>query len=993
MVADVQAQAVQAEAPAVRLFLLGPPVWRAAPGDARPDLTFAPELRFQLLTLLACQADGWRRERLAALFWPDHDTAAARSNLRKLLFRLGELGQLRGLPPLQQQGGALRWPLASDLQAFRSALAAGALELAQAWHRGVLAEGLEHAAPAGFAEWLQFERQRLATPWREARLQAARRGSLAEALRWSDSLLADDPFDEAALQLRLPALQAAGRQAEATQLLAQFSRRLHETLGLVPAAATLAWRQSSAAPAAATAAVDGQPLIGRVAERRQLFALLADPAARWITVTGPGGIGKSHLLRAALAGPGFQDPAHWVALDDLPPSGHPSQTLERICSSLGVALSGAQPTLLQLQQALGQRPCCLLLDNLEHLLPQVLAPLQALLAACPGLRIVATSREPAGLPGERLLALQGLPWPAPGQAATAETFDAVRLFLQRAQTVQPGFDLAAQCAEVVALCAAVEGLPLALALCAGWVRHLRVAELLAELRQGRLLAAEDPQRPARQRSLAAVLDGSWQRLAGPAQAVLAALSVCQGGFTLEAARCVAGAQIPVLGELLDRALLRRAQAGGRFSLHPLVQQHAAARLAAMPAARVAAQRAHADYYLRLVARFPRGRWAEQPAFFAEMDPETENLRLAWQQAVAWGWAEHLAAATIGLASQAHARTRWDDGLALLAAAEPVLAAEPAALAQLQCSRALLASNRSDDLAAAALARQALRLVARRGDARLLRASLFLLGQSLRCLGELAAAQRCYAESLRRARAEGDPHGEAMNLHTLSELACQRGRHADAVALAAQSLQVQQRIGVLHVDTITDLGLAQHLGGDAAAAAASFARARAALDPHRPGTEHTHLAYCEALAAFDRGDLAATAKLCEQALRGLQQGGQPAFAAAVALLQSRLALARQQLAEAARLILAARQQALQRQALPAELAAAVHAAHWLQCSAQPRLQRGLLLWVAERSDRLPHDQRRWAAAMLAALPPGAGPDAESVVSAAWDALQQAGAVAG
>jgi predicted ATPase len=642
-----------------------------------------------------------------------------------------------------------------------------------------------------------------------------------------------------------------------------------------------------------------------------------------------------------------------------------------------------------LLQALRPRAGCLVLDNLEHLLPAVLAPLQALLAACARWRIVASARQPAGVPGERLLPLQGLPWPEPEDADRAEDFDAVQLFVQRARLVAPSFDPVAQRAAMVALCAAVEGLPLALALCAGWVRHLRVAELLDELQQGRLLDAEDPCQPGRQRSLAAVLDGSWQRLPDAAQVVLAALSVCQGGFTLEAARCVAGARLPVLGELLDRALLRRAGVGGRFSLHPLVQQHAAVRLAADAAALAAARQAHADYYLQLLSRFPRGRWAEQPAFFAEMDPETENLRVAWQHAVAAGQAPALAAATIGLASQAHARTRWDDGLALLAAAEPVLAASPTALAQLQCSRALLASNRSDDVDAARLARQALRLVARRGDPRLVRASLFLLGQSLRCLGDLVAAQRCYAQSLRRARGEHDPHGEAMNLHTLAEIACLRGRYAESAALAQQSLDLQQRIGVLHVDTITDLGLAQHSGGDAAGAAASFARARAALDPRQAGTEHTHLAYCEALAAFDQGRLEAAAALCDEALRGLGHGGQPAFAGAVALLQARLALAAvaPDLPAAARLVLAALQQAQQRRAIPAELAAVVHAAHWLQCSGQPLLQHALLQSLAPQADRLPHDLARWAAAQQAAL--GGAVRADTATPAqAWAALSAA-----
>ena len=124
-------------------------------------------------------------------------------------------------------------------------------------------------------------------------------------------------------------------------------------------------------------------------------------------------------------------------------------------------------------------------------------------------------------------------------------------------------------------------------------------------------------------------------------------------------------------------------------MHPLVQQHAAAQLAAQPARRPPRAAPMPTTTCSCWRAFRAGRWTEQPAFFAEMDPEFENLRAAWTHAVATGMAGHLAAATIGLASQCHARTRWDDGLALLAAAEPLLQADPAALAQLQCSRALL----------------------------------------------------------------------------------------------------------------------------------------------------------------------------------------------------------------------------------------------------------------------------------------------------------------
>lgn len=903
---------------------------------------------------LALAGDWLRRDALALLFWPDHAPGAARRNLRKVLHRLGPDA------PLAQRDGALRCTAACDVPAFDAALAAGDLAAAAALWRGPLAPGLEAGAPEAFAQWLGYERQRLLADWRQARLQAARAGDAAAALHWSAQLLADDVLDDEAWACRVMALQALGRHADVQAALHERSRRVTELLDLAPA--PLRWPGMAApvapvaAPAAVMAGASADPLVGRAAERRRLAELLAQAdAPRWITLTGPGGIGKSRLMRA-LADEGlFGAQACWVPLDDLDST---DLLPARLVARLGLRLAGAEPAWQQLAQALAAAPRCLLLDNLEHL-PAAVAPLQALLAAVPALRLVCSSRERAGVPGEWLLRLEGLPWPEPDDddAARAAQFDAVQLFERRAQALDPRYDAAGQRTAVVALCAHVEGLPLALELAAGWARHLRVADLLAALRSGELLDAEDAARTPRQRSLQQVLAQAWQRLAPGEQAALAALAVHRGGFGLAAARAVAGATLPLLGALVDKSLLRLA-GGGRFDLHALVRQHALARLHDHPAAALQAQRAHAAFHLQWLARFPRGRWAEQPAWFNTLDAEVENLRLAWRHGLAEGWAGPIAAATIGLASHCHARTRWDDGLALLAEAEPLLAADAAALAQLQCSRALLESNRSDDLAAAALARQALRLTRRGGEPRLLRAALFLLGQSLRQLGQVAAAQRCYAESLRRARAEGDAMGEAMNLHTLAELALLRGRPAEAVALLHDSLALQARHGAVHADALADMGLAQYRAGDPAAAQASFDQAAALLQPPRPGTEHTVLACARAWVALAEGRLDEAAAQCQAAERGLALGGQPAEAITIALLRARIALGRGQAAAAAALIAQAGAQALRRRALPAQLAVAVHLGEWL--AAQGRhAAAGAVLEQALARPELAHELRQRA----------------------------------
>ena len=939
------------------LRLLGPARWHN--GSAEHLLT--PERGWQLLARLALAGDWMRREPLALLFWPDHPADAARRNLRKVLHRLGAHA------PLDQRDGALRCTAACDVSAFEAALAAGELAVAASHWRGTLAPGLEDGAPEGFVQWLGYERQRLAAAWREARLRAAVNGTATAALQWSSALLADDPLDEEAWSCRVQALHALGRAAEAQAAVAERDRLVHEALGLN--AAPLRWQASGQGAAlasgtplagplsAATLAGDsgdGGTLVGRSAERRCLAQALAQAEPpRWITLSGPGGIGKSRLLQGLLAQGLFGADACWVPLEDL---SHAGALPARLATRLGLALAGAEPPWQQLAQALAARPRWLLLDNLEHL-PDALPPLQALLAAAPGLRLACTSRERCGVAGEWLLRLDGLPWPEPEDLPRAAQFDAVQLFNQRAKAVDPRFDADAERAAVVALCAQVEGLPLALELAAGWVRHLRVAALVAALRSGELIDAEDPQRPPRQRSLQGVLDQAWRRLSPVEQGALAALAVHRGGFTLASARAVAGASLPLLGALVDKSLLR-AEGDGRFGLHPLVQQHALARLAADPAAQLQARRAHADHHLQTLARFPRGRWAEQPAWFEAADADVENLRQAWQQGVAEGWVGRVAAATIGLASHCHARTWWDDGLALLAQAEPLLARDAAALAQLQCSRALLQSNRSDDHAAAALARQALRLARRGRDPRLVRAALFILGHSLREMGQVAAAHRCYAESLRRARAEGDAMGQAMNLHTLAELALLRGRAAEAVALLTESLALQEQHGSVHADALSDLGLAQHQAGQPQAAQASFARAAALLQPPRAGTEHTVLGCARAWVALDAGRPDEAAAHCQAAEDGLALGGQPAHRITIALLRARLALLAGQAPRAAGLIAQAGADALRRRNLPAQLSVAVHVGEWLR--AQQHLAAAAdVLDAALARPELPHELRQRA----------------------------------
>lgn len=930
-------------APALQLRLLGEPVLQWADGARLP---LGPERRFQLLAYLAHQADWVSRERLAALFWPDHGAEAARSNLRKVLFRLKGLP---AVPPPEEHNGALRWRVATDVQAFEQAAGAGDAASALAHWRGDPWQGLGAEDVPGLAPWLTSERQRLRARWRQLRLDQARaEGRSDQAAGWLHPLLADDPLDEEALSLLVQHELRAGRRAAALQAYERFRDQLQHSLGLEPASATRALLDPSAAPgrvdasgtgpgageAAALAAApvaetdSGPRWIGRQAECLDLQALLRSPGPRWVTLIGPGGIGKTSLARQALQrlAPAWRDGGLLVSLEDLADTAPALGRLaERLATHLAEPLAAHLDPAAQLPRLLQARALLLVLDNLEQL-PAAARQLQATLAACPGVQVLATSRERLGLPGEAVYPVQGLPWPGPEDGAQIDGFDAVRLFHRHALAAQPRLRLHEQATDVAALCEFVEGHPLALQLAAAWTRHFRVSEILAELQAGTLAAADAAvdaaASQARHRSIAAAIDHSWQRLVEAERRLLLRLSVCRGGFTIEAARAVAGASLPALAALIDKSLVRRddglPEAAARFSLHPLVLQFVAARHDA--ADRRAARDAHLHHFLGLLARFPHGRWAEQQQFYRQLGPDLENLRLAWQEGVAQRQGAALAAATIGLACLCHARSCCEDGIALAEAAEPLLRSDPLALAQLQCGLALLEFPRGNFARIAELSRQSLRTARRRGHDRLQHFGLYMLATALVSQGHYEAAGRCFCEGLARAQARQDIAGAAAYRLALGDIATQAGRHDEALQHAQQSVQDQIAAGLLRPDTLGDLAQAQRLAGQPEAARQTLARARAELGSGPPRAEHVYLDYHEACAHLAWHDPARAAMLAERAQAQLHLANQPLLPPGIALLRARLAAHGGQPGEALARVREAAATATARGMMPWQLAA-------------------------------------------------------------------------
>ncbi|MFO1271214.1 MAG: tetratricopeptide repeat protein [Rubrivivax sp.] len=521
--------------------------------------------------------------------------------------------------------------------------------------------------------------------------------------------------------------------------------------------------------------------------------LLARDECRLLCLVGPGGVGKTRLARRAfqLLAPAVADAAVFVALEDAETA---AQFGQRLAQAAGVAGTAQQrDPLAAAVEAWRTRRLLLVLDNFEQLTPQ--APLlDRLLQQCPRLKLVVTSRLRLGLASEWSMPVEGLPWPDAEDGDRIEAFDAVRLFVRAARRVEPGFSAAGESAALVDICRQVAGLPLALELAAAWVRVLSCEEIARELRQGtELLRAADPAHPARHASIDTVFEQSWRRLGEAERQVLARLSVFHGGFTVETARAVAGASLPVLGALADKSLLARERL--RMQLHPLVQQLAAQRLD-QAGARAATEDAHAAFFQRWLQQLaPAAERGEREALQA-IDTEFENGRRAWAVGAARGRAAALLSALPTLRHYVEDRARFEDGLAMMREALHSRAGESdaglracllAGVARMQLRLARYAEAQ----ASAAAALDAATGPAER-EARYEAHSV--LGGCALALGHSAEARQAYQRALALAKARARAGEIGSTLDNLALCEKRLGHYERALALKQEALAQHRRHG-------------------------------------------------------------------------------------------------------------------------------------------------------------------------------------------------------
>jgi len=775
------------------LHLLGSaPAWRSNQAEQALSNT----LPGWTIAFLALQADWVARERLTALLWPDAAPAEALHNLRVDLHRarlmLAEWGQSDALEAERRR---VRLVLPTDVAALRRATSDPSGPVPD--YTGELLGSMDCAGFPALQEWAAIERAALAALWRDALLARLARTepSAPSAVALAQRLLDADPLDESALQHLLAALHAQARHGEADRAYAQYRERLQRELGIDPSPALRA--MAPARTATVTAPGDTRAFVGRRIELADLAQRLgvADPASRLITLVGPGGVGKSSLARHALAAVAL--PAAWVDLQDL---GAIDSVAARIAQRLGLELRDSADAATQIGHALGSTPRVLVLDNAEHLDP-LPAFAAALLAAAPALRLLVTSRRPLGVDGEACLPLDGLARPddESRDAEAAAAFDAVRLFVLRAQGVRGDFSLEPHLDAVLAITDAVGGLPLAIELAASWTRLLAPEAIARELRETIDLLESDPAAPGlparpEHASVRAVLDRSWALLVPREREALEALAVFDGGFTPSAASAVAAVSLPLLSSLADKGLLAVDEAG-RFAMHPLVAADAARRLQA--ARRAELRDRHAAYWATTLADTLARSATDPRVIVGATNADHANACAAWQHALATRRHEDLLRLAAVWRAVFDTQGRYGEGARLFSAAldlAPTDAASERVAAVVRGALSMMLFRRQNLEQALAVAEAGLALAERCGERRAMVSCLLNAGSVHSILGHWQRARPLYERALAVAAEDHERPEIAVALMNLGICAKKDGRAEDALDFYRRALALERELG-------------------------------------------------------------------------------------------------------------------------------------------------------------------------------------------------------
>ena len=825
-----------------------------------------------IVKLLALEP-GYRlhREQLLDQLWPELDPESAANNLRVALHHarrgLEETGAPAGRFLVREGDGLLLGPREAvqvDVEQFAQAAAhswqSGDPELAEraaALYRGDL------LPDDPYEEWAAARREAIRASYLTLLARLSRlheeRGDLACAIAARERALVLDALDETtnAAIVRLHA--GMGQRELALAHYTRFADRLARELGAEPeretrelAAAVRAGRVADVSPRTAPprratappirsglpAAVDD--LIGRERELAELERLLA--RSRLVTLTGPGGIGKTRLaLEAARAQRDRYSDG--VALVDLAAVRDANLVLPTAARALGVEAARGQPMAAVLAAAIGERRLLVIFDNLEHV--AAAGPdIAALLTACPNLAVLATSRVRLRVRGEQEYPVSPLSLPeaarddSGGHLPAAASSPALVLFARRAQAARPGFALTAGNADAVAaICRRLDGLPLAIELAAARIRVLTPEELLRRLaRPLDVLGMTAADLPERQRTLRDTIAWSHNLLSPPQQILFRRLGVFPGGWTLAAADVVGGRGsgvggtidrptsdfvLDTLAGLVDQSLVV-ARPGDRdeamrYTMLQTIREFATERLLASDEAE-AMQRVLEAFVIRLVEEAELGFLGpEQTAWLDRIETEHDNIRAALDGSLDRGDATVALALAPGIAPFWRSRGFASEGARWLERALALAADAPAERrAVVLDALGGLSVDLGEYQQADRYYQASVDLWWELGDRRAVIQGLYALSIAKSNSGKIAEARALLDEALAIARELRDERGVAASLHNLGMLAREDGELDRAITLLDEAMTVWRRLGDPHWTGVTasNLGDAYRLAGDA-----------------------------------------------------------------------------------------------------------------------------------------------------------------------------------
>lgn len=568
-------------------------------------------------------------------------------------------------------------------------------------------------------------------------------------------------------------------------------------------------------------------LVGRAAEIDTALDALCRDNTRLLTLTGPGGIGKTRLALeiANRCSPAFPDGVVWVPLA---PVGDPDLLVPALETSLGIADMHRAATMAPIISALRSQSVLLILDNFEQILTA--APrLTEVLRSCPGVSMLVTSRAPLRISDERLLPLRplGLPRTQQDILAPAELRDveAVRLFVDRATNVSPSFVLDQETAPLVAhICQRLDGLPLAIELAAARVHHLSIQTLHDRLeRRLPLLTGGPLDLPARQHTLRNTIAWSHDLLTPEEQALFCQLAVFMGGFALEDAESVCDDRDTVLDRLtalVDKSLVQLAAHadGARYLMLETIHEYALEALTTSGDEARIRQRHAAHVLQRVNEEGPELAWGAIGGWGDDLDADHDNFRAALSWLAQSGqWQECLRLAT-ALSGFWDARGQIGEGRTWLTLAlDPARTGDaPTPLrAGASATLGLFVLRHGDlDLAEPYLeeARAAWLSV---GDTNGLAFTTMVLGGLAEYRGDDAQAQPLYEQALALFREAGHLPGIAMTLNNLADTAYRCGNFVQAESLAKASIAVSREANqpILTCNALITVGAAACMQGD------------------------------------------------------------------------------------------------------------------------------------------------------------------------------------